>query len=303
MLKKKNSGDIDILLLITSIWREKYLILSITILFAFISQIIPKNNNINERFISKITVRDAPYFAMLDKQTNLTNKIFRTSSLREEFNNEFRLNLISYDLLLKFISQNSNIDELKSYLKKKNIAIDEYFQNSITLKRNEMLNEIELTLSTPLIYNNFLGDYVLYIKNHTENLVKTQLQKNILTKIDVYERNLKIAKEIGLNEPLEIRNNSFLRTSIENEEEVVYLGHLIIESKIENHRKYLKSLDDFSLEYNPILKKSKTIVILNSNIKPFKSPFFMAFIGLFFSFIIMYIKFIIQDIKKSNIAK
>ena len=300
---KKKSIDIDIPLLIASIWREKYLVLSTTILFLFISLIIPvKNHDNKEILISSIILRDAPYFTIIDKQLGLADKLINETLLISEFNNEIKLNLITHDLLLEFLREYSNIDKLKSHLKKKNITLDEYFKNSITFKEEENTKKLSLKLQEPYANDDILQDYVLYVKKYTENLVKQQLQRKIISIIDVYERNLRIATQMGLNEPVVIEktNINFLTFDQRNDYNLFYLGTVVLKEKIEIYRKYLKSLDDFSLDYNPILKKTlKPILTSEPRIKPYKSPFVMALIGLLFSFMIKYIQFIAQDVKKS----
>lgn len=276
-------------------------------LFSFISLIIPaKNHDNKEILISSIKLRDAPYFTILDKQIGLTNIVINASSLVSEFNNELKLNLITHDLLLQFLREYSNIDQLKSYLKKNNITLDEHFKNSLTFKENEDAKELSLTLQKPFANDDILEEYVLYVKKYTENLVKQQLQRKIMSIIDVYERNLKVAIKMGFDEPVLIEKSDMnvLVFDQNYDYSLFYLGKVVLREKIEIYRKYLKSLEDFSLDYNPILKKTlEQISTSKSSIKPYKSPFVMAFIGLLFSFMIVYIKFIAQDIKKSINAK
>jgi hypothetical protein len=203
----------------------------------------------------------------------------------------------------------SNIDQLKSHLKKNNITLDEHFNNSLTLKENnEETNtkELSLTLQKPFANDDILEEYVLYVKKYTENSIKQQLQRKIISIIDTYERNLSVAIKMGLDEPVLIEKSdmNFLFLDQISDYSLFYLGQVVLREKIEIYRKYLKSLEDFSLDYNPILKKTfKQISTSKSSIKPYKSPFVMAFIGLLFSFMIMYIKFIAQDVKKSINAK
>ena len=144
--------EIDLREIILTLWKEKYLILIITLVFTIGGYVYgtlqPKV------YQTTISLFHAP--ANVFKKYEL----FIPAS---NFNQKFKLNLSSLDNLVNFVEQNKKIDEFKSYLKTNNIKTRDYFKGKfqpVTDNKDKLTTQYALNFSSPLIGAEFLSRLV-----------------------------------------------------------------------------------------------------------------------------------------------
>ena len=137
---KRNSrisqdDEIDLGEIIKTLWNEKILILSISLVFVVMGYVYgalqPKI------YKTEIILREAspslfeayrPFFST------------RQQDIARQFNDDFKLNLSSIDILVQFVEETNTINDLKNDLKEKNISPRNYFrgkfENVIDNKKN-----------------------------------------------------------------------------------------------------------------------------------------------------------------------
>ena len=252
--------EIDLRKVILILWKEKFIILIITLIFTVTGYIYntlqPKDYQITYTF----TLRDAPV-ALFEKYRPFIQQQQQQISVVTNFNEEFKLNLTSHDNLRNFVEQNKKFDEFKSYK-----------LQPMTDNKNSKLNQYSFTLSKPLPAEKFLIDYIFYIKQITVNSFKKQLKLTIENELEIYKQNLEIAKKIDLENPI---LKSFAEgNSVVNEPSALfYKGSKVLSQQIVYQEKLLDGIETFVFEYNPILEsptkpslvsKSVTGIIYNA---------------------------------------
>lgn len=276
--------EIDLKKIILTLWKEKYLILIITLVFTvagFIYGILQLKQP--KVYQSTIILRDVPK-GQFGKYT-----IFLSDS---NFNQEFKLNLISLNNLVNFVEQNKKIDEFKSYLKTNNIKTSTYFKGkfqSVTNKENKLTNQYTLNFSIELPGTEFLDDYIIFTKQVTENEFKNQLKERIKNEIEIYDQNLEIAKTINLENPI-LKSFAQGNTVVNEPQALFYKGSKVLSLKKHYLEELLKEIDNSNIfNYNPIIAKaSNSTLVTKSSAIIFMSIAFA--VGLFFSFIVIFIR-------------
>ena len=288
--------EIDLKEIILTLWREKYLILIITLVFTvtgyIYSTLQPKV------YQTTITLSDAPVsifkkyesLISLQQQQLFLQQPQQQISLASNFNQDFKLNLSSLGNLVKFVEQNKKIDEFKSYLKTNNIKTRIYFSGKfqpVTDKKNELTNKYTLNFSIPLTGTEFLNDYITYTKKVLVNEFKEQLKEDIKNEIKIYELNLEIAKNINLENPI---LKSFAEgNSVVNEPQALfYKGSKVLSLQKSYLELLLKEIDNSTFNYNPILERASYPTLVTKSASIFMTTTFA--LGLFLSFIAIYIK-------------
>ena len=190
--KKTNFQDDEINLseIILYFWKQKFLILGFSLTFLIVGFIYgvlqPKIYKTN------VTLRNIP--KILFYKYNL----YLQKDFQNIFDEELKLNLLSFDNLIEFVEKNNKINELKSTLKENNIEIKKYFKGKFNLEENKYTLLFEKNFQG----EDFLNHYVIFTKQKTEKIFKEQLISTIDSKINYYKQNLKIAEKIDLQNPI-----------------------------------------------------------------------------------------------------
>jgi len=304
--------EIDLREITISLWKKKFFILITTLIFTIAGYIYgtlqPKV------YQSTFTIRDAPEI-LFEKYKSLNvvreSKVqkeyyekkqeyldmFITSnsnSIASNFNQEFKLNLISIDNLINFVEQNKKLDEFKSYLKKNNIETRAYFQNKynfefIYYQKNKKQNQYTFTFSKTSPVKDFIDDYIIYTKQVAENIIREQLIHGLKNQIEIYNQNIEIAKIINLEDPIiKFFRESKFNTSLYEHTELFYKGTIILSKEKFYLEQLLKQTENLTLNYNPILDKASIPDPLTKS-----EPMMMGiafFIGLIFSISLIFIR-------------
>jgi LPS O-antigen subunit length determinant protein (WzzB/FepE family) len=141
--------EIDLREIILTLWKEKYLILIITLVFTVAGYtygtLQPKV------YQATITLRDAPV-SIFKNYESLIPLQQEQQNIASSYNQEFKLNLSRLDNLLNFVEQNKKIDEFKSFLKTNNVDISVYFKGKFqtVIDKNNSVNQYALNFLNPL---------------------------------------------------------------------------------------------------------------------------------------------------------
>jgi len=290
-MKKNNlylsDNEIDLGNLIKSIWREKIIVLSISIicgLFGYVHSVTqPKMYKV------EIVLRNAPSFIFE------TYRPFTEAEqlLANNFNDEFKLNLLSLDNLVQFAENNNKINDFKNNLKKKNISVRDYFKGKFKLTidkdktlSNFNLSKYSLTYTEPLPAETFLNDYIIFTNQKVITIYKKTMTHKIFAKIKLYQQHLKIAENIDLKNPI-LQSTVEGRGVINEPDALFYKGTKVLLQEMVFLNNLLNETENLTLDYNRILEKTSSEVITKS------TSIFVSMglvLGLFFSFIIIFVK-------------
>ena len=163
-MKKNNTNlvddEIDLRDFIKLLFREKILILSISIICGLAGYLYASFQP--QEFKAEITIKNPPP-QLFESYNNSNNN---NNSITEQFISNFKINFASLDNLQSFVEESRGFDNFKGYLKLKNISAKKYFANKIN----------EVKEKSPFISNKYVfffnkeldGDIFLY--NYLEKL-------------------------------------------------------------------------------------------------------------------------------------
>lgn len=278
---------IDLQEIILTLWKEKFLIIMITLTFTVAGYIYDKYSPQTKFYQTTITLREAPenLFVSILFSSIKQPEIFNASN----FNKEFKLEFNSSDNLRNFVEQNKKLDEFRSYLKTNRIDTVYYFKDK--LKRDtDNQNQYTLTFSKPLPGKDFLYDYSIYTMKIVKSKFLEMLITGIKNRVEVLNQNLDIAIKIDLSEPI-IKSLNSSNFVVNVPEELFYQGYKVLATKIFYLEKMLNQPNDKFLDYNFFLNRASNLnlIIIKSYIV---NLMFIA--GFFSSFIIIFIRSIIS---------
>jgi LPS O-antigen subunit length determinant protein (WzzB/FepE family) len=266
-MKKNNTyltdDEIDLNDLIKVLWREKILILSISIVCGLIGYLFASFKD--KEFKTEITIKNPPielfetyYFPPFNNNNNNNNN----NKVAEQFINNFKLNFLSLDNLQSFVEESKEFDNFKEYLKSRNISAKKYFVNKINQVKEKNLiipNKFFLVFSKELDGDIFFNDYAEFIKKKTIVEIKKNLKLSIENKIIIFENALLNAKLINLENPILRSTNQQIQV-VNDPEALFYKGSKILSQEIIHLKKLFLKLENEQFNFEMIVDK------------PFNSP-------------------------------
>jgi hypothetical protein len=212
-----------------------------------------------------------------------------------DFNKDFRQQLLKPDNFAEFVQQNNEIIEFKSYIKDKNIDIRTYFEERFVIdyleeKSNKLIiNKIYFIYEKDFPAEKFLSEYIIFVKNKTEEIFKRNILAIGISKIRHYKLHIMLANATNLNEP---RGQFLFIENTNNSDLLFFLGTKILTLKTTYLENLLDQNKTIRLDYNPISKKIKP----SANFKSPKIYLALSFVlGFFFSLVIIFIKSSIKN--------
>jgi LPS O-antigen subunit length determinant protein (WzzB/FepE family) len=292
-MKKNNTyladDEIDLANFIKSLWRNKILILSISIICGLAGYLYGSFQT--QELKTEIQLRNPPiqlfdrYIIFLDNSSNIKKDNI------EEFMSDFRMNFLSLDNLQSFTKESKEFDNLKAYLELRNISAKIYFYGKIgeAKEKNGIIpNKFFLHFPKELDGETFLNNYVEFIKNKTILDFKIKLKFLIENKIIVYKNSLEKAKLINLENPI-LRSPSPNLLVVNEPDDLFYKGIKILTQDIINFKKILTELENEHINFEIILDKAYNSPVNSS--MPRSSYFAIGFLlGLFLSLGIIFFK-------------
>ena len=305
-MKKNNShlvdDEIDLGDIIKSLWREKVLILFISIICGLASYLYASFQP--QEFKAEITLRDPPpqlfeVYALIfnnNNNNNNNNNIIINNKIAEQFISDFKLNLLSSDSLQGFVEESSEFDNFKRYLKSRNISAKKYLENKITEVKEKNLivpNKYFFVFTKELDGDIFLNNYVQFIKKKTIFEIKKILKLSIENKITLYENSLEKAELINLADPI-LRSMNQTNQVVNEPNDLFYKGSKILSQEITYLKRLLIKLENDQFNYEIISNKS-----LNSPVKKMLNLKYFA-IGLMFGLLLSLGIIFFKTILKNN---
>jgi LPS O-antigen subunit length determinant protein (WzzB/FepE family) len=301
------TDEIDLGKIIRKLWKDKFLILSVSLIFSLLSYLHISQKP--KEFQTTITLREIP--STLLNKFDSEIKFSQQQSLKEikpivfanSLNKEFNQNLNSFDNLNRFVKNNNKFSSFKAFLKEKKISAKDYFLNgnsknkfgNIEKKNKSIENKYYLNFPKELEGDDFLNDYVLFIFKESEKAILQQIRSMLSIQMSRYEKDLAITKKLNIKEPIlqqKLQERSIL--VINESDEGYYKGATVIQSKIDSLNKIFKDAKKYRSDFNPILDQaSKPINISDSPLK-------FGILGFIAGSILSLIYIIVRNVLKSS---
>jgi LPS O-antigen subunit length determinant protein (WzzB/FepE family) len=301
-MKKNNTyladDEIDLGNIIKSLWKEKILILSVSIICGLVGYFYASLKT--KEFKTEITLKNPPTQIfepytlsnthISPPSNNNNNNNNNNNYIAGQFISDFKLKLLSLDNLENFIEESREFDNFKGYLKSRNISAKQYFsgQKFGEVKEKNIIipNKYFLNHSKELDGAIFLNKYVEFIKKKTTVEFKNNLKLTLLNTINNHQEALEIAKKIQLENPIIITSS---QQQVVNEPEALfYKGTKVISENLNYLNKKLIKLENDQFNYNYIIDKG---IITPINTMSLYFYFQIGlFVGFFLSFIIIFYK-------------
>ena len=261
-MKKNNSyladDEIDLVNLIKSLWREKTLILSISIICGLLSFFYA---SIKIQILkTEIIIRNPP--PQIFEYYNPTNPMNNNpqKSTTEQYISDFKTNFLSLDNLKSFFEKNREFDYFKRYLQSRNISVEQYFSahklRQVEEKNIIIPNKYFINHSKELDGATFLNKYAEFTKEKTITEFKNILKLTFINVINYHQEALEIAKKIQLEYPI-IKSPNQLVSS--EPEALFYKGTKVLSENINYLNKKLIKLEDDQFNYINITQKAITL--------------------------------------------
>ena len=295
-MKKNNpyitDNEIDLGALIRALWKEKILILSISIICGLLGYLYASFKP--EEFKAEIKLKNPP-LQLFEVYTHLFLK--DGNIINEQFISDFKLNFLSLNNVESFVEESRDLDDFRRYLKSQNISVKEYFREKLVeAKEKNIIIPITYTLvfKKELLRGDiFLNNYVEFIKKKTVFEFKERIKLLIEYKIKIHEDSLEIAKLINLENPFFQKFAVPGMQAINQPDGLMYRGTKILSRDINNNIKLLKKIENEQFNYNAVLDKG---IMFKINTKPMYFYFSIGlFIGFFLSCIIIYFKTVLKN--------
>jgi LPS O-antigen subunit length determinant protein (WzzB/FepE family) len=300
-MKKNNAyladDEINLEDLIKSLWREKIIILSISIICGLLGYFygLSKPQELKTEIILKNPPAQIfePYILFnINNNNNNDNNNNNNNNIAGQFISDFKLNFLSLDNVQNFIEESREFDNFKGYLKSRNISVAQYFNHKfgeVTEKNVIIPNKYFLNYSKELDGAVFFNKYAEFIKKKTIAELKNNLKLILLNTINNHQEALEIAKKIQLENPI-IKTLGQLQV-VNEPQPLFYKGTKVISQNLDYLNKRLIKLENDQFNYNIILQKALTLK------NPTSLPLYFVLgliLGSFLSLVIIYLKNILK---------
>lgn len=287
-LKNLQVEEISLVDIIKLLWREKILILSITIICGLAGYLYSSNQAKNYK--TEIQLKN-PSFSLFEIYNYYVGSN-KNIDIYQEFIYDFKSNFLSLNNLQSFTEESREFDNFKEYLKSRNISARDYFKNKIG-EEKEKSGKYFLFFTKELDGDIFFYKYAEFIKNKTVLESKKKIKILLENKIANLENTSEKSKIIDLSEiPL-------MQNIIKEKNQMIYLpldffynGSKVIEQEIYHTRKILIKLENDQFNYDFISQNP-----LNSLIEARSGYFYFQLglmLGMFLSLGIIFFKHILR---------
>jgi LPS O-antigen subunit length determinant protein (WzzB/FepE family) len=289
-MKKKypsaqNDFEINLTDISSKLWKDKILIFLICLTFSIASYFYFSLQT--KTYKTGVIFHEAPV-KIFDEYIELSRVVSRPlENLAIDFNKDFREQLLLPDNFTEFVKKNNEISEFKSYLKDKNIDIRAYFKERFVIdyleveSKKVIINKIYFIYEKNLPGEKVLSEYIIFVKNKTEEIFKRDISALGIYKLKDYKLNFMIASNTNINTPQ-------LPFNIPIHSDALFLlGTKVITLKTIYLENLLDQNKTIRLNYNPISEKITPSANFISP-KIYLALFFI--LGFFFSLIIIFIK-------------
>ena len=313
-------GEIDLVEIIKKLWKEKILIIGLSLLFAalayWIATLIPKKFEASVK-INRVSSISFESF----KSYTASNNVNNVNNVNVEFFDDFSEQLSSVTNFSDFIKNHSQTNNFTNYLKKNKISLEQYLTNNFSKKeinlrlknQNQQVSEYIFIYPKEIVGHQILNEYVNYTAIQSYISFIDQIIIIINSKILKHEQALKIATSINLEETIPTSILKGNTGSILNEPGALYYkGAKVLRGEIYNlkqdldnftkmnvynqipnqktiNKKNISLLQQFNFNWDPILQQA---IEPEKHISPKKSIFVLAglFLGFFISLLVIFFR-------------
>jgi len=296
-MKKNNpyiaDDEIDLGDLVRTLWREKILILSISVICGLVGYLYAYFQP--QEFKTEIQLKNPPSQLFEPYSQIFFNNNSNSNNIAGQFISDFKLNFLSLDNLQSFTEESGGFDNFKAYLKSRNISAREYFKNKINevKEKNSIIpNKYFLVFTKELDGDIFLNNYAQFTKKKTILGIKKIFKLLIENQITNLEDAIEKAKLINLEKPI-LQSMHQTNQLINEPDDLFYKGRLILSQEIIYLKRLLIKLEDEQFNYEVVLDKP-----LNSTAKEMpNSGYFIIglMLGIFLSLAIIFFKSILKN--------
>ena len=292
-MKKKNyyyseRNEINLEESIKLIWKDKILVLFITIIFGLLACLY--KFSLYEEFSSKVSLKSPPAQLFINFNTFINNGQY---DYYDKFNYDLDLNLLSEDNLEEFISQSKIKNEYYSKIKffklkkKYSSSLDETKNFEEKKKISYIPNSYSLIFPKEIQGDILLDNYIKFTKNKTLIELKKNIKEELEYSILKYNAHLNIALDLNLIEPAGFFGQPF---KVENQDLSLFSrGTKVLGQEIILLNTLYKKLDNDLFNYNHILEKPSKPKIVGSIVTHVYLLLGLT-IGFFLSLMIVFIK-------------
>ena len=299
-MKKNNpyitDDEIDLGGLVRTLWREKMLILSISIICGLLGYLYASFKP--EEFKTEIKLKNPPSqlfepYTHVFSNNNINNNNNNNNNINiiGQFISDFKLNLLSLDNLKIFVEESRDLDTFKKYLKSRNISAKQYFVDKLGEEKVANIiipNTYSFVFEKEILDGNvFLNNYIEFIRKKNIIEFKKNLKSTIENRINNTQDALETAKLINLENPI-LKSPDRQNQVVNEPEALFYKGTKVLAQSIVIDKKLLQKLENDQFNYNPILDKGITLKINTASSYAFVA--IGLFIGFFLSCIIIFFK-------------
>jgi LPS O-antigen subunit length determinant protein (WzzB/FepE family) len=287
-MKKKDiylaDDEIDLKDLIKSLWREKIIILSVSIICGLTGYLYSTLQQ--QEFKTEFEIKYSPSQLFYNYINELENKNNDNITKEKEIITIFKLNFLSLDNMKSFFEKSTEFDNFKVYLKSRNTDPKLYF-NKKRFGRATEENKFFIVSPKKLDQIVFINNYIEFSNNKTISDFKNIIKQEIIKNINIYEESIEVAKQINLEKPI-------LQMSIKTNQ----IGHLynngtqILTKQVYMSKAKLAELEREQFKSIFILYKISTPIIIS------KSPSLYSFSGMIFGFLLSLIIIFFKNLMK-----
>lgn len=272
------SDEIDLVELIKVCWKEKYLILIISFVCVVIFYLYSLSFKKSAEYQSQLTIKNPPINFLINFETTQISKLFdeKNNSLSKVYFARFKQIILSKDNLINFIKQNNKISDFKDYITINNLNMREYLEYR---SGENGKNRFYFIFPKSLQGDIFLNNYIEYTKIISLNNFLNEIEVTIKNIILIYEKNLKIAEKIQLEDP------------IIDSKELYYKGTKILSEEIINFKQLINSLNNENFDFDHVLESASKPKLSSRTLKNKALPTLGFFAGLLISLIVITIKY------------
>lgn len=261
-----NDGEINLREAILILLKNKFLILSISILFTLVSYIY----FINKPLEVKVKIK------LLDPPENLFGSNAQAIKNLNLLISDFRLHILSADNIERFLMQSKDFDDFKAFLKSRDINIKSYFYNRIKVEKYlnvAVPNEYILDCPKELNAELFLISYVDYLWNELISKYKEKLENEINNQIYLHNSAFDAAFRANIDTPL-IQQESLESLSLS----LMLQGTFVLKEKIKLLNNKKLEIREISPNFRQILEKP--VLLKNTD----KTSFYYLLLGFIVGF-------------------
>ena len=261
------TDEIDLGEVIRKLWKEKFLILSISLIFSVLAYatIVLKPKQFQTTIVLKnipstLFIKFEDYIKLQQQQQEQQQQQQQQqpTTFASLFEKEFHEKLYSFENLDRFVKQNNKINSFKTFLKENEISAKDYFLNGTSKdkfgqekdKNKIIKNRYYLNFPKELKGDEFLNEYVLYVFQDAQKNIRNKILSLILIEKSKYEKSLSIANELNIQDPIlqqKLEDRSLFM--INEPKELFYSGVTVIQKEIDSLNKLITEAKELKLDF------------------------------------------------------